>query len=143
LQALGEDPRLATNGSRVQERSWLIPKLQEAIGALALDDVSARCERANISWAPVGKPQDLYTDAHLLAGGLVDVLVPQLGGTDSVMTKLPALPVEFGTERARPVLRSQPPTLGQHSAEVLAAAGYSSAEIKRLADRQIIVAPAS
>src|SRR5580698_10944297 len=143
LQALGEDPRLATNESRVLERPWLIPRLQEAIGALSLEDVSARCERANISWAPVGKPQDLYTDAHLLVGGLVDVLVPKFGGTDSVMTKLPALPVEFGAERARPTLRSQPPALGEHSAEILAAAGYSAAEIKGLAERKIIVAPAS
>ncbi|HJZ22205.1 MAG TPA: CaiB/BaiF CoA-transferase family protein, partial [Bradyrhizobium sp.] len=59
LQALGEDPRLATNASRVQERAWLIPALQQAIGVLPLDEVSANCERANISWAPVGKPADL------------------------------------------------------------------------------------
>jgi crotonobetainyl-CoA:carnitine CoA-transferase CaiB-like acyl-CoA transferase len=143
LQKLAEDPRLATNGSRVQERSWLIPKLQEAIGALSLEDVSARCERANISWAPVGKPQDLFTDVHLLAGGLLDVLMPQFGGASTVMTKLPALPVEFGTERARPGLRTQPPALGEHTAEILAAAGYTAAEIKELADRGIIVAPAS
>src|SRR5580693_1119502 len=98
LQALGEDPRLATNASRVQERAWLIPALQQVIGALPLDEVSANCERANISWAPVGKPADLYTDAHLLAGGLLDVLVPQIGSATSVLTKLPALPVEFGAE---------------------------------------------
>ena len=103
----------------------------------------ARCERANISWAPVGKPQDLFTDAHLLAGGLLDVLVPQFGGANAVMAKLPALPVEFGAERARPMLRTQPPALGEHSAEILAAAGYSPAEIKALAERKIIVAPAS
>jgi crotonobetainyl-CoA:carnitine CoA-transferase CaiB-like acyl-CoA transferase len=143
LQALGEDPRLATNESRVLERPWLIPRLQEAIGALSLEDVSARCERANISWAPVGKPQDLYTDAHLLAGGLLDVLVPQFGSANSIMTKLPALPVEFGAERARPALRMQPPLLGEHTAEILAAAGYTPAEIEGLADRKIIVAPAS
>jgi len=143
LTRLGEDPRLATNGSRVQERSWLIPILQETIGALTLEDVSARCERANISWAPVGKPQDLFTDAHLLAGGLLDVLMPQFGGASTVMTKLPALPVEFGAERTRPGLRTQPPTLGEHTAEILAAAGYTAAEIRELADRRIIIAPAS
>jgi crotonobetainyl-CoA:carnitine CoA-transferase CaiB-like acyl-CoA transferase len=121
----------------------LIPRLQEAIGALSLEDVSARCERANISWAPVGKPQDLYTDAHLLAGGLLDVLVPQFGSANSIMTKLPALPVEFGAERLRPGLRTQPPLLGEHTAEILTAAGYTTAEIEGLADRKIIVAPAS
>jgi crotonobetainyl-CoA:carnitine CoA-transferase CaiB-like acyl-CoA transferase len=141
LQELGQDPRLATNGSRVQERSWLIPKLQEAIGALPLEIVSANCERANISWAPVGKPADLYTDAHLLAGGLLDVLVPQAGLGTSQLTKLPALPVEFGTERARTSLRTQPPALGEHTGEVLAEAGYSSADIEELESRNVIVGP--
>ena len=56
------------------------------------------------------------------------------------MTKLPALPVEFGAERARPALRTQPPSLGEHTAEILAAAGYTPAEIDGLADRQVIVA---
>src|SRR6201996_7798405 len=135
LQALGEDPRLATNGSRVHEKAWLIPKLQQAIGALPLDEVNAKCERANVSWAPVGKPADLYTDAHLLAGGLLDVLVPKFGSTTSTMTKLPALPVEFGTERVRPALRTQPPVLGENTREILAAAGYTADEIEGLVDR--------
>jgi len=78
LQKLREDPRLATNGSRVQERSWLIPKLLEAIGALSLDDVSARCERANVLWAPVGKPQDLHSDTHLPCSCLAR-LPPNIG----------------------------------------------------------------
>jgi crotonobetainyl-CoA:carnitine CoA-transferase CaiB-like acyl-CoA transferase len=142
LQEFRADPRLATNASRVQERSWLIPRLQKAIGELSHDDVCARCEQANISWAPVGKPQDLYTDAHLLAGGLLDVLVPQFGSMKSVLTKLPALPVEFGAERSRPGLRSQPPALGEHTAEILATTGYSASEIEELADRRIIVMPA-
>ena len=139
LQALSEDPRLATNASRVQERAWLIPALQQTIGALPLEEVSANCERANISWAPVGKPADLYNDMHLLAGGLLDVLVPQLGTETSIMTKLPALPIEFGSERSRPVLRMQPPALGEHTAEILAAAGYTSTEIEGLTDRGVIV----
>jgi crotonobetainyl-CoA:carnitine CoA-transferase CaiB-like acyl-CoA transferase len=143
LQALGEDPRLATNASRVQERAWLIPALQQVIGTLPLDEVSTNCERANISWAPVGKPADLYSDMHLLAGGLLDVLVPQSGNGTSIMTKLPALPIEFGAERSRPVLRMQPPALGEHTAEILAAAGYTTTEIGGLAERHIIVAPAS
>jgi crotonobetainyl-CoA:carnitine CoA-transferase CaiB-like acyl-CoA transferase len=143
LQALGEDPRLATNASRVHEKAWLIPKLQQAIGALPLDEVNAKCERANVSWAPVGKPADLYTDAHLLAGGLLDVLVPKFGSTTSTMTKLPALPVEFGTERARPALRTQPPILGENTREILAAAGYTADEIAGLVDRHVIIAAAS
>ena len=139
LQALGEDPRLETNAGRVREKAWLIPALQQVIGALPLDQVGANCERANISWAPVGKPADLYTDAHLMAGGLLDVLVPQFGAATSVMTKLPALPVEFGAARTRPGLTRQPPGLGEHSVEILTDCGYTTAEIAALAERGIIV----
>jgi crotonobetainyl-CoA:carnitine CoA-transferase CaiB-like acyl-CoA transferase len=138
LHELGEDSRLATNASRVREKAWLIPALQQAISALPLDEVRANCERANISWAPIGKPADLYTDEHLLAGGLLDVLVPQLGSAASIMTKLPALPVEFGSERIRPALRTQPPVLGEHTSEILTAAGFTSAEIEGLVDRNVV-----
>jgi crotonobetainyl-CoA:carnitine CoA-transferase CaiB-like acyl-CoA transferase len=138
LEMLADDPRLATNGSRVKERPWLIPKLQDAISALPLDEVARRCERANVSWGPVGKPSDLSTDAHLNAGGLLDVAVPKLASDASIMTKLPALPLEFGVEKERPGLRTQPPTLGEHTADILSAAGYSQTEIRQLIDRRIV-----
>src|SRR5205085_6388031 len=72
LQELAGDPRLATNVMRLAERSWLIPALQEVLSAIPQDEIVRRCERANVSWAPVGQPGDLFTDEHLLAtGGLV------------------------------------------------------------------------
>src|SRR5271157_4120728 len=100
LQALAADPRLATNFSRLQERAWLIPALQEVLAKLPQAEVEARCERANVSWAPVGQPGDLFTDPHLLAtGGLLDVFVSRLGGEAGTKAGLPAMPVEFGTDR--------------------------------------------
>ncbi len=140
LEDLAADPRLATNGTRVQERAWLIPALKKVFAALPRDEVAARCQRANISWAPVGKPADLFTDPHLLAGGgLVDVLVPRLGEA-AVMAGMPALPVEFGVPRARPGLTRQPPRLGEHNVPVLAEAGFTAAEIAMLTERRVVVA---
>ncbi len=142
LQGLAADPRLATNVSRVRERGWLIPALQEVIAALPLETVQAGCERANISWAPVGRPGDLFTDPHLLAsGGLLDVLVPRTGATPAFVG-LPALPIEFGWPRARPTLRRQPPGLGEHNAEVLSEAGYTASEIAAFASAGLTVAEA-
>jgi crotonobetainyl-CoA:carnitine CoA-transferase CaiB-like acyl-CoA transferase len=143
LQALAADPRLATNLMRCHERPWLIPALKEVVATLPLAEVARRCERATISWSPVGQPSDLFTDAHLLAtGGLLDVFISRAGGTEGRKVGLPTVPVEFGTPRERPGLRRQPPRLGEHNTEVLGAAGFSPAEIAALAEKRVIVGAA-
>ena len=142
LETLVADPRLATNESRTREREWLIPALREIIGKYPKDEVRRRCEAAAVSWAPVGKPTDLFTDPHLLAhGGLLDTAIPLLAG-GVAMAGLPAMPVEFGADRARPGLTRQPPRLGEHNAEVLAEAGFTPAEIAQLAETRTIAAAA-
>ena len=140
LELLAADPRLATNVMRVDARPWLIPALQAVIAKLPFDVVQAMCEQADVSWAPVGKPADLFEDAHLLAsGGLLEVLIPRLGGLPPVMAGLPALPMEFGAARERAGLRLQPPHIGQDNAAVLAESGYTGAEIASLLEHGVIV----
>ena len=120
----------------------MIPILKEVLAKLPQAEVAQRCERANISWAPVGQPGDLFADAHLLAsGGLLDVFISPAGGTEGRKVALPALPIEFGG-RERPGLRSQPPRMGEHNAQVLAEAGLSPAEVAALTEARVIVAAA-
>jgi len=140
LHDLAADPRLATNRLRSQQRSWLIPALSEVLAKLPQAEVARRCERANISWSPVGKPGDLFADAHLMAnGGLLDVFIAPAGGEQGLKVKLPALPIEFGGHQ-RPGLVHQPPRMGEHTAAVLTEAGFSPAEIASLAEARVIVA---
>jgi crotonobetainyl-CoA:carnitine CoA-transferase CaiB-like acyl-CoA transferase len=111
------------------------------LATLPQDEVAQRCERCNVSWAPVGQPGDLFTDPHLLAtGGLVDVFISRFGGDDGKVAGLPALPVEFGVDRQRPGIRRQPPRMGEHNAEVLNEAGFTTAEIADLAEAGVIAA---
>ncbi len=140
LQELASDPRLATNVMRLGERAWLIPALQEVLAKFPQSEVEVRCERANVSWAKVGQPGDLFTDPHLLAtGGLLDVFISRIGGNEGKKVGLPALPIEFGPDRDRPAVRRQSPRMGEHSREVLAEAGYPSEEIARLEDVGAVV----
>src|SRR4029077_21229895 len=142
LQALAADPRLATNVTRLAERAWLIPALQEVLATLPQDEAARRCERCNVSWAPVGQPGDLFTDPHLLAtGGLVDVFVSRYGEPGGRIAGLPALPLECGSQRRRPGVTRQPPRVGEHNAELLSEAGFTPSEIARLTDAAIIAAP--
>ena len=142
LSTLAADARLATNPMRASERAWLIPALRETIGTFSKADVQQRCEAAAVSWAPVGKPTDLFVDPHLLShGGLLDVAIATVAG-GMATAGLPALPVEFGAARERPGLTRQPPRVGQHTIEVLAQAGFSATEIARLAAARTIAAAA-
>ena len=137
LAAMAEDPRLATNALRAAAREWLIPALGEATAALPQDEVARRCEAAGISWAPVGRPADLFADPHLLAGGgLLQTAIAAMGGGEAV--GLPNLPLEFGADRTRAALSRQPPRLGEHSVEVLAEAGFNGGEIAALAASGVV-----
>jgi len=130
LSTLAQDARLATNAQRTKERAWLIPELTAQLAKLPYEQAVARCEAANISWAPVGRPEDLFTDPHLLANnGLIATTMAVLGDQQ---TLLPALPLEFGSERQRLPLTQQPPNIGQHNHEVLSVAGFTQAEIEQL-----------
>jgi crotonobetainyl-CoA:carnitine CoA-transferase CaiB-like acyl-CoA transferase len=141
LQELAADPRLATNIMRLAERSWLIPALQDMLASIPQADVEARCERANVSWARVGQPGDLFTDPHLLAtGGLLDVFISRMGGSEGKKVGLPALPIEFGLNRERPGIMRQSPRMGEHSKDVLAEAGYTASEVANLVNSGTVVA---
>jgi crotonobetainyl-CoA:carnitine CoA-transferase CaiB-like acyl-CoA transferase len=90
------------------------------------DALEELCLTADISFAPVARPQDLFDNPHLLANGsLAPTTLP--GG---VKTRLPLLPFQmFGW---RPQLLTDPPEIGQHNDEVLAEIGYNKAEIEAL-----------
>ena len=48
------------------------------------------------------------------------------------MVGIPALPIDFGDDRGRLGLTLQPPRIGEHTDEILSAAGYLAAEIAHL-----------
>jgi crotonobetainyl-CoA:carnitine CoA-transferase CaiB-like acyl-CoA transferase len=129
-------PHLQGNATRCDAREWLLPELQQRLDPFDMDDILARCEAANIPFARVGRPDELAADPHLAAGGLLNVALGAFGG--GAMVGLPALPMEFGDDRARPGLETQPPRLGEHTRAVLAASGYSAAEIDAFAASGVI-----
>ena len=131
---LAADPQLKTNGMRVKERAWLIPRLAELLRRYTKAELAAKLEAIGLPFAPIAKPWDLLDDPHLKASsGLVATRVR--GKTIQV----PALPLEFDGERL--AKRADPPAIGEHGAELLEELGCSAAEIQRLREQRIVALP--
>ena len=131
------DERLSSNAKRCEARDWLMPELQTLFAARDVPGILQLCEQADIPHARIGRPEDLFADAQLLAhGGLLETAISALGGGEPV--GLPALPVEFGEDRHRMGLRQQPPGVGEHTRAVMQWAGYSAGEIADFSARGII-----
>ena len=131
---LAADPRLKTNGMRVKERSWLLPKVNEITKKHTLSELTAKLEAIGLPFAPIAKPWDLLDDPHLNAsGGLLRTQI------DSKTIRVPALPLALDGKRLGK--RADPPRIGQHGRELLAELGCSPQEIESLRDRRIVALP--
>ena len=120
LPELAADPRFRTNPDRLENRAALLPpiraRLAEHPSAYWLDALEG------IPVAPVQNVAQAAAHEQTRATGIIQ----ELAGVETL-----ALPLEIDSERVGH--HDAPPTLGAHSAEVLAEAGYSPAEIDALA----------
>jgi crotonobetainyl-CoA:carnitine CoA-transferase CaiB-like acyl-CoA transferase len=132
--ALASDPRLKTNGMRVKERGWLLPKLGELFKRFKQQELTAKLEAIGLPFAPIAKPWDLLDDQHLNASG--GLLQTKIGGKT---IRVPALPLALDGKRL--AKRADPPSIGEHSRELLAELGCSAQEIESLRERRIVALP--
>lgn len=139
LHELLADSRLETNTQRTAEREWLIPKLTEFCGSVSYEALLSGCQSADVSWSPVGRPEDLWESEQLLnTGGLLETALSTARDSVAASTLVPGLPLSFGDERSRAELHSQPPEAGQHSHEVLLAAGFSATAVEQLVAEGVV-----
>ncbi len=123
LHDLWADESLRKNNARVQQRERILPQIRTLIGGFTRAEVIARLEGTGLPFAPIGKPEDMFDDPHLLASGALEAVTL----TDGTTTKLPTLPIAFdGSLVARPSSLPQP---GADSAAILKAHGFSAEEI--------------
>ncbi|HEX5015151.1 MAG TPA: CaiB/BaiF CoA-transferase family protein [Candidatus Limnocylindrales bacterium] len=132
LPALADDPRFATNGARVDNRAELIATLRDRLAEQTSGEWLAALEAADIPAGPINDIPTAFASEQARARAMaVAVEHPRLGRTTQV-----GLPFELSVTPAS--IRTAPPTLGEHSDEILAEVGYEADEIAALRANGVI-----
>jgi len=126
---LSADPRFATNRARVENRSVLVPLLEDLLRRRASADWLAALEAEGVPSGPINALDAVFADPQVQHRGLKTTLPhPQAGAVD-----LLACPIRFAGAA------TPPPLLGEHTAEVLTGLlGVDEDELARLRDRGVV-----
>jgi crotonobetainyl-CoA:carnitine CoA-transferase CaiB-like acyl-CoA transferase len=123
---LAQDPRFATNPSRCANRDDLEQTLVAILASESSDEWARRMDAAGVPCSPVNT-LDTVLSLPQVAHRQMVVDSPRDEIPD---LKLPGIAIKLqGTPGT---VRRPPPTLGEHTNDVLTAMGYSDAEIDRL-----------
>jgi crotonobetainyl-CoA:carnitine CoA-transferase CaiB-like acyl-CoA transferase len=91
MQDFAADPTLRTTTDRIMARARIIPRVTDVIKQWDAAELSAKLDRLNICFSPINRPEDLFSDPHVLRpGGLVNNI-----DADGAAFRVPALPVEW------------------------------------------------
>ena len=100
LQALGTDPRFATNPDRLAQREVLVPMLAEKTRGFTMQGLLAACEAAGVPAGPINKFEDVFNDPQVQARGLrLD-----LDGVPSVRPPMRFSDADLALDRPAPTL---------------------------------------
>lgn len=133
LAHLLDDARFATNAARVANRQLVTDTLAPLMAGRATADWIVALEAVSIGCGPINTLAQVFADPQVVARGTV-VRVPHASTPDGV--QVVANPVRLSATPAS--YRRGPPTLGQHTEEVLGSLGLSATEMAGLRARGVI-----
>ena len=138
LYELAADESLETNDGRAANKDRLLPIIEKVFASYTKDELMAKLEASGLPFAPITRPDELFDDPHLNAGGGLLPFTVTDGARKGHEAKLPALPLEMDGHRFG--LRLPVPRAGEHTREVLAEAGYSNDEVESMLRAEVVTA---
>ena len=130
---LAKDERFATNPLRVRNRDVLVPILAEMVATKTRDEWINLLEAAGVPCGPINNLDDVYVNPQVVAREMRADLPHPCGGDVKLVTS----PMKLSGTPTR--CDMPPPTLGQHTEDVLGGLlGHSATEIAALRARGVI-----
>lgn len=133
MEALADDPRFATNPSRVVNRVELIPILENVFKGKTRGDWLKVLADAQLPAGAVYSMEEVFSDPHVLHRQmLVKIQHPKAGEISQI-----GIPMKFS--ETRPEIRSPPPLIGEHTDTILSTLlGYNAQRIAELRAKGVI-----
>lgn len=130
---LADDERFATNPSRVRHREILVPLLSQMVRKFGKDAWIDKLEAAGVPCGPINTLPEVFSHPQVKARGMQVELPHASGG----IAKVVASPMKMS--ETPPLARTAPPTLGQHSDDILRERlGFDEVKIARLRSEGVV-----
>ncbi len=113
LESWANDPSLAKNADRVARREEVMAGLNRATSLLTRDEICRRCDAVGVPAGPILNVDEVLSDEHVVARGMVEDYQHPLIGT------FKGLRVPFRFSGFDDPEMSRPPLLGEHTDSIL------------------------
>ncbi len=127
-----DDPRFKQNRARVENRDTIDGLIGDAFAADIADAWLTKLKAAGVPCGKINSVAGALSDPHTIARDMVETVEhPTIG-----VLKMLGIPFKFSDTPAS--VRLAPPTLGQHTDQVLAELGMDAAAIARLRADKVV-----